>query len=444
MSVSLVPSLSPPPKIGVVSKHAHCKNHMKALQKDGYDVVELGPGPTSIPDSIDLVVLRTESCSHKGSDTAFAWSRETGKRLIVENGITGIRRALSPEAMELPRLQRALALLRQDRPDDSPSKIQAALLSMGASPTILAALIPTESQEFSMVLFPTPYPPDTKWARAIPETRIREQAALGLQVFNRVEDDIKTLIRDFFLENMHGPEPYFPSKSTLRKHKIQQLHPLVGKPLQFFTFFFLCLPEDQGYQRLHAQRVYESFSGKRNDVRVIDAAAWATGRRVYLTPKVCNQVEAPQVEAPQVEAQPPRPVLVEDLIQKLRDDLEGEILLLMEQGAVLKGENTSLRSTLDDHSSRALAQAESIRFLRDDLKKALEADMKSQGEISSLRGEIQILQARNDAKDAQVVITGDLTSGSGGVIDAVPQDSLIEALKALKATGANVTLEIKI
>ena len=82
-------------KIGVVSKGAHCKTHTAALKSLGYKVVELGSSPTCVPKSVDLIVLRTASCSHRGDAVARSWARKTGKPLVVENGLSGIRRELN-------------------------------------------------------------------------------------------------------------------------------------------------------------------------------------------------------------------------------------------------------------------------------------------------------------------------------------------------------------
>ncbi len=68
--------------------------HLNALKEDGYDVHCLGSSPTSVPPTYDVLVVRSASCSHGATDTAIKWSRRTGKPLVHENGLTGIRRAL--------------------------------------------------------------------------------------------------------------------------------------------------------------------------------------------------------------------------------------------------------------------------------------------------------------------------------------------------------------
>jgi len=81
-------------KIGIVSAHKHCKTHITALRQDGYDVTCLGANPTAIPPSYEVLVVRVASSSHGGTDVARAWGRETGRPLIYEDGLSGIRREL--------------------------------------------------------------------------------------------------------------------------------------------------------------------------------------------------------------------------------------------------------------------------------------------------------------------------------------------------------------
>ncbi len=82
-------------KVGIISKEAHAKSHAAALEEAGFLPVMLGSNPSEIPTTIPLVVCRTLSCAHGGMDTALAWSRAGGGRLIVENGVkVMLRKAL--------------------------------------------------------------------------------------------------------------------------------------------------------------------------------------------------------------------------------------------------------------------------------------------------------------------------------------------------------------
>ena len=74
-------------KVGIISKEAHAKSHAAALEEAGFLPVMLGSNPSEIPPTVPIVVCRTLSCAHGGMDTALAWSRAGGGRLIVENGV---------------------------------------------------------------------------------------------------------------------------------------------------------------------------------------------------------------------------------------------------------------------------------------------------------------------------------------------------------------------
>lgn len=126
-------------KVGIISKEAHAKSHAAALEEAGFLPVMLGSNPSEIPSTIPVVVCRTLSCAHGGMDTALAWSRAGGGRLIVENGVkVMLKKAVrfrsevegkpgfsegSPES-EVARvayedLREAMQVLADARPDDT-------------------------------------------------------------------------------------------------------------------------------------------------------------------------------------------------------------------------------------------------------------------------------------------------------------------------------------
>ena len=80
--------------IGIVSKPDHAKAHAKGLEMDGHVVVLAGAGGERLTDTLDAIVCRIASCSHHGSKVAREWSKRTGKPLIIEDGLAGIRRRL--------------------------------------------------------------------------------------------------------------------------------------------------------------------------------------------------------------------------------------------------------------------------------------------------------------------------------------------------------------
>lgn len=74
--------------VGLVSKVEHATSHAQALEAAGMDVEILGAEVRSIPPRIDVVVVRTQSCSHHAQDVAQAWARKTKKKYICTNSLS--------------------------------------------------------------------------------------------------------------------------------------------------------------------------------------------------------------------------------------------------------------------------------------------------------------------------------------------------------------------
>ena len=87
-------------KVGLLSKLPHCKPHVDAIRELGFQVKKLGPSPTIIPQSVDILVVRVDSVSHGGDAVARKWARSTKKPVVYENGVSGIRRELSAMVTE--------------------------------------------------------------------------------------------------------------------------------------------------------------------------------------------------------------------------------------------------------------------------------------------------------------------------------------------------------
>jgi len=77
-------------KVGIISKPDHAKSHAAALEAAGFTPVMLGGNPSEVPPTVPLLVCRTMSCSHAGTNLALAWSRAGKGTLIVENGVKAI------------------------------------------------------------------------------------------------------------------------------------------------------------------------------------------------------------------------------------------------------------------------------------------------------------------------------------------------------------------
>lgn len=78
-------------KIGLISKKEHVKPFNDALTRLGHRLELLGGGHgIVVPQSVEALILRTASCSHTASDVALRWARESGRPLIVQNGLTSV------------------------------------------------------------------------------------------------------------------------------------------------------------------------------------------------------------------------------------------------------------------------------------------------------------------------------------------------------------------
>ena len=81
--------------IGIVSKEEHVKVHALALEQDGYTVRLLGADPVEFPPNLDVLLLRHLSSSHQGLERARAYAKIRKIPMIAENGLTGMRMALT-------------------------------------------------------------------------------------------------------------------------------------------------------------------------------------------------------------------------------------------------------------------------------------------------------------------------------------------------------------
>jgi hypothetical protein len=311
-------------KIGIVSAHKHCKNHLLALREDGYDVHGLGGSPTSIPPSYDALVVRASSCSHGGFNTAVAWGRETGRPLIHENGLSGIRRELTSlvegeapvEVQECP--QNIYEVLRDSaeaflfaRPDDPPEVAEKALKTVlhqypehvsacsSMIPSILAQLyVPSpepeemtttnENEEESMGTKTLPthrgdFPTHHAWTKvhsvALLTTAYVEATALidglsasSLRAFrdawDSCEKDHSVDMRSA-LRGQEGGIPFW----TEGNESI-----FLGKPRLFTMFVYLLLGEDHIPAKRTFSKAYKSLTGKTSDTRLPDAVSWYLNR----------------------------------------------------------------------------------------------------------------------------------------------------------------------
>jgi hypothetical protein len=222
--------------IGIVSKDAHIKVHAKALREEGFSVLGLGSSPTEIPPTVDLLVLRTQSCSHGGSNTAYSWNRATKKPLIVENGLSGIRAKLQALIKSKNQTKQEEPLMKNFRP-------------------------------FSSAVFPKIKPESTlPWdSRAVPLLRLERAYNEALEVFRKFsEQDVLDLHQDITCE--------YPAARIPRS-----LEDVVsGRPLVFFFLVLWSVPKSvRGtLNPNYLLKLYRNFSGSASNRTYVLAASW--------------------------------------------------------------------------------------------------------------------------------------------------------------------------
>lgn len=86
-------------KIGIISKKAHAKSHARKLRKAGQDVELLGGDPQELPDSLDLLICRTVSCSHQAAAVAQE-AKRNGFPVLFEDSVTRMVAAVERFAEE--------------------------------------------------------------------------------------------------------------------------------------------------------------------------------------------------------------------------------------------------------------------------------------------------------------------------------------------------------
>ena len=100
-------------KIGIVSAQKHCKTHLRQLTKDGHEVYCLGAKPTRIPPSYDAIVVRIASMRH--CEAYKQWGKNTGRPVIYEDGLSGIRRELAKIPTSQPKVATAAISIQDVR-----------------------------------------------------------------------------------------------------------------------------------------------------------------------------------------------------------------------------------------------------------------------------------------------------------------------------------------
>lgn len=287
-------------KIGLVSADKHCKSHISALRKDGYNVTCLGARPTSIPVSYDALIVRVASISHAGEAVARAWAKETGNPAIYADGLSGIRRDLAAlratggavEEASPPdifaKLLGCAESYREARPDDGHEDMARALRGVITTehpdlperqrrsmvPSIIARFFPTTStappektmpkiELPSYVGSPALLPANTGWAKVYAEPKVRNAYNEAVVIIT----DANHLTITSFTEGVKVG--VFSRKVKTRWESL-----LRGKPLTAAFVMFMLLPD---LTKQEGMQAYRLITDKGMDSRLKDVVEWALG-----------------------------------------------------------------------------------------------------------------------------------------------------------------------
>ena len=288
-------------KIGIVSAQKHCKTHLQALQRDGYDVTCLGPRPTSIPPSYDALVIRISSIRHAASDVVRRWEKDTGKPAIYEDGLSGIRRGLAalsqPIEADTPTddpaidktevrqwLENCAEAFCDARPNDGHGELTKALTRViydqypkrgrdlvSMVPSIVSRhfvppTLPAEEPMLTTTL--PPYiggttPSDKGWSKVYTDTGIRR----GYDEAVGIIKSANHMTISAFVTALESDT--FSTKVQKRWRGLTE-----GNPLAFaFAALMLC----PGLTKKQVGASYKIVTGKSMDTRLSDVVGWALG-----------------------------------------------------------------------------------------------------------------------------------------------------------------------
>lgn len=316
-------------KIGIVSAQKHCKTHLRQLKADGHDVYCLGARPAQIPPSYDALVVRIASMRH--CDSYKEWAKDTGRPVIYEDGLSGIRRELAKIPTSQPKLATASisvqeirdrmvewgAALVEARPQDNRNTISRHLTSTlnAQFPSMAAnskALVSSVVGELFSTIAPSPQPlvnPPKNTASTADPVVLEPSVPIDLPTqlrppspenpWRRVYTEVKCeLAYQQAIEYLGimgtraRADLCHEFKRVEKGHKmpktfVKKMEPHVrGKPLMFVTLVYLVLPEHTPVKKA-LNDAYRQITGKGSDTRLWKAAEWFLGRETPIhTPTV--------------------------------------------------------------------------------------------------------------------------------------------------------------
>ncbi len=328
------PVNNPMTKIGIVSKLDHCKAHKAALESLGFEVILLGPSPTSFPDSLRVVVVRILSISHGGDKCARIWGREPGRVLIYENGLTGLLRSME-----------------------------------------MVGLLKKDAREAEMCHIPNPVPfSDSGIEISQPKNMsVSKFSAYYLKVlghFQGIPEEVVSRARSITdVEDFRKFSPLLPEFCELTRPYFRYS----GDPTSAFIFFYMLSSPGFSPQVRDVLSYYHIMSGKESNSGFVKVAAWYMGfpapTAVKTTPAPSSPISPahtescqvspstevptlnipdPQAQSPEVAEKEPTPTLspFEIDVRRVLDSNTDSVLGLMLEVENLRKSVESLTGTL--------------------------------------------------------------------------------------------------
>ena len=415
-------------RIGIISKPEHCKAHAAGLTSDGHSVVVIGGGKNpSVPDAVEVLILRTASCSHGASDVAFAWARERKRPLIVDNGLSGMRREL--KRLRTSVYKDALDLLVESRPGDSLEKREAALRAMGATDDILNALLtPDPAMDRLPDLTPnTPYPISESWTNQYPLRNIHKGWRDATRITRSIEaagsGDVGYLTRAY-LKVEAFPED---EKVSVKASRLIRRH-FKGKPMAFALFVH---HNTRGKPKTKAvlNRVYQLCTGKGTDTRVSNAAGWYLDEPAALSSTSAKKLKSRAVAEVAVIGK--TPVLVQ------AGSGSNDPPPAIDSNTLTIDSNTKTILDLLDSVERMEAQIKTLE--RSDLAVRAASRAHINDEVDALKEEL-----RGDIANAFDALAAEQQTPVSGDLSSNPFAALEQVKAALKAAGFKGTLTLTI
>lgn len=435
--------------IGIVSKEDHCQAHVKGLTMDGFEVRVLGGDVTSIPASVKILVVRTKSCSHTSSAAATQWGRLPGNFLIVENGLSGIRRKLSELSHLLEEVVRDQELRRQrteDRTLLGPPAITTGIALSGMPNSQLPtakrleeAPPPTSStpkpQEAPVAtysfLLPPGWPHALPWTNTIPKERLSREVSAASQIYQGLRTELANRVASN-LSDLQTPELSATAADFFKSVLVQMraFQGLRGKPLQWLALVLFCTkPESTSCARSLMEAYYLFNDGRATNLQAVQAVAWATSRDVIVSTPMKRVEAAPLASA-----------------KTTPEEQQMAVSLLREENVALKATNANLAQRVADLENSATGMKSEfdtlIAGLREFNKKTLARVEALEAVDTSIRIENVEVQAQSLTERIEELETRPLPTAPVAPVAGKTSDSLLEALDAIRSRGGDITISL--